>query len=974
MRKLCSALEACEEGNGRIVTISGEPGIGKTRCTEELAELASNRGFTVLRGHCQEQLVTPAYWPWVEALEGYIRPLVGEALTDLLGKQAPIVSEFMPSIRLKIPDLDRPLTATDSKAAEFRLLYTAFELVRDVSSNAPLMIVLEDLHWSDVQTLKLIEFFAPRIRSLRLLLIGSYRDVEVSRKHPLSSTLGELARSDAYERIEIKRLSESAMLAYIDRVASSSISDYIIRLIVERTEGNPLFLQEIVYQYNDDPKAVTIAEGIREAIGRRLDQLTDECNHLLAISAVIGRAFTVQQLETLDTALDEKGIASQLEEAIHLGIIVEEMASVFGGYRFSHALIQETLLEEIPITVRVRMHAEIAETLERRYGAEKGEHVSELLYHHTHARPLLGPGKVVRYAILAGDRALEAHASEEAARCFETGLDALGDDAPMDDEKAALFFGLGRAFSYGARGISGERNKGGCLLESFDYYVRTNQTDRAVAVASSAYAGTLDTDLADIIRMYETALELVERDSIEEARICSFYSKGLQLARRNPERVIAQHVRAHEVARKHNDPNLEMFTLSAWATAEDWQGRPAKALLLLEDASRIVQGDDLYTRAAICRATASLHYRYSSDMDAARRYYAEAHRLAKITRIQYGTSLQMQVQLLHRMGKWEEARSVATSDPDIPYAPFLFLELAGIEYELGNTREGEAHLNRVIDHVETSDGTDFWGMVGLQYFIPNIVRRGANMKYLEVAELYAPKVQAVLRAAGWENNSFYDLTALVLALISAVKGEVTAAKEHYANAAAPPDEWTGYPNYDFHGYICRVIGDLDASLRYLAFPEEYYEKSGMQASLAWVRYDIACTLLEMGDNKSLNGAKDRLERAGSIAHELDMIPLSKLIEEKSMELESLLTDEARSESKTAKNKIPAGLTKREFEVLVHLALGKTNQEIGRDLYISTKTVHNHLSHIFGKLNVGNRTEAARAAFRMGIDGNRTSLN
>ena len=531
MRSLLAALEGVAKGSGRIVTLSGEPGIGKTRCAEELSVTALERDMIVIWGHCHESFSTPAYWPWVEAIESRIKSLDPEDLKRLFGRHAAVLADLLPSIREKIEDIAIPQPITEPEAAQFRLFDSLSECMQALSVDSPVLIVLEDLNWADAQTLEFLEFFATRVGETALLILGTYRDVELSRKHPLSTTLGALVRSGAYERVVLRRLSDDAMQTYLDGSLRSAMALETKREVIERTEGNPFFLQETIRQLNDDPNTRSVAEGIREALGRRLDRLSEAANELLAVAAIIGRDFSLDILTWIDDELDASRGIELLNEAVRLGLI-EETANMFGGYRFSHALIQETLLEEIPLTRRVQLHGSVAKALEAHYGDNAEERAAELLHHFTNAQLLIGCDDIVRYAQIAGDRALSVHAYMEAARCFKIGLDCLA-DAPMDDLKAALSFGMGKACTAGAVAVhnryrSGERG----LIDAFDYYRQAGQRKKAIQVCASGHMSSRNGE--DAIRMIEAGSYLWSRALSKRHASCVFTVTVLRISAETP--------------------------------------------------------------------------------------------------------------------------------------------------------------------------------------------------------------------------------------------------------------------------------------------------------------------------------------------------------------------------------------------------------------------------------------------------------
>src|SRR4029079_2759370 len=246
---------------------------------------------------------------------------------------------------------------------------TAF-LVR-ASRTQPLVLVIDDLHWADEGSLRLLEFAAREVADARLLLIGTYRDVELSRRHPLSLTLAELTRTRHFERIVLRGLNSEDVAGFIEATIGTSPPLALVSAVHSQTEGNPFFVTEVVrllaqegaltHERLSDTKSwsIRIPEGVREAIGRRLDRLSDQCNEALAVASVVGREFGLDQLQVLLEECSEDRLLQLLEEALSMRVI-EEAAGSIDRYQFTHALIQETLADELSLTRRVRLHARIA--------------------------------------------------------------------------------------------------------------------------------------------------------------------------------------------------------------------------------------------------------------------------------------------------------------------------------------------------------------------------------------------------------------------------------------------------------------------------------------------------------------------------------------------------------------------------------------------------------------------------------------
>lgn len=947
MRVLLSALEDAENGDGCIVMISGEPGIGKTRCAEELSALAQTRHIETYWGHCHESLGTPAYWPWVEAIESYIRTLGDNAFQNLLSSRKSVLADFLPSIRSKFADIPPAHRHFDPTSAQFSLFSAVADLLSAMSHESPKLIVLEDLNWADAQTLQLLEFFTDRIGTTRLLLLGTYRDVEVSRKHPLAATLGELVRSRAFRRLSLKRFSESQVQMYLNASLGSSIGG-VSQQVFDQTDGNPFFLKETVQQLNENPKRSNVAESIRQAVGKRLDRLSQECSDLLATAAIIGRDFSVNQLTRVFEGLNEQRITVVLAEAMEIGLI-EETTAAFGGFRFTHALIRETLVEEISLTKRVQMHAAVAIALERLYGDSIDNHSAEVLYHLKEAQLLLGTEKVVRYALLAGERALATYAFEEAGRCFDIGLVALG-DAPMDESKAALSFGMARVIAVSERGDLLYRDGYRRMLDAFSYYVDTKQTERALQIASLHMTSRIFKGAMEMKSMYETALKLVPTGSVEEARLLCFYAGFLWWHIDKDSPIIPELLsHAGELARRHKDPNLIMLVLNMQSASI--LDRPGLARIINES-EQLTGYDDTAALQEIW-LTAGFRFAYwHGDVKESFTYFDKAYRLADITHTRRQTAASGIVGVHRDLGGWEDARQFVLNHPEIADHPGVQADLAAIEFETGNEAIGEEIITQLIERVEATEGDPKWEALYLAVALPDLVRRGASVSYLDFADRIAERILESQERYGTPNSWMSKSVRPLHAFISAVRGDMHTTAERVSGTKKHWNE----NMYHHYGFILIVIGKFDEAITHLKEIEEYCDRTGYRPRLAWALYDRACAQLGKADPSLESDARNALSRSSRIAEDLSMVQLSKLTAEKIKGIDALHS--AKDNHK--------GLTKRELEVLRCLASGKTNQEISQALYISDNTVRNHLSKIFGKLGVGNRTEAANAAFHMGL--------
>jgi DNA-binding winged helix-turn-helix (wHTH) protein/tetratricopeptide (TPR) repeat protein len=430
MKRMRDSLEEAAAGRGRLLLLVGEPGIGKTRTAEELAREARAKGARVLTGRCYEGEGAPAFWPWVQVLRESLRDRNAEAVAEALGAGAVDVAELLPELRELLPDLE-PASGGTPESARFRLFESVVAFLARESRGTPAVVVLDDLHWADKPSLLLLQFLAHELASTRLLVLGSYRDVEVGRRHPLAKALADLARGPHCERVLLRGLSREDVEQFL-RGAGHDPSPLVVDAIYEMTEGNPFFLGEVVQLWASEgideklaggASRIALPQGIRDAIGRRLDALSEECNRILTVASVLGREFRLRVLERV-VALPAERLLELLDEAVAVRIAESTPKSV-GTYRFSHLLIRETLYDEVTTPQRVRLHRRAAEVLEEIYETDRDAHVAELAHHLYEAAPGGDVAKAVAVSLKAGEQAMRVLAYEDAAAHYKRALITL---------------------------------------------------------------------------------------------------------------------------------------------------------------------------------------------------------------------------------------------------------------------------------------------------------------------------------------------------------------------------------------------------------------------------------------------------------------------------------------------------------------------------------------------------------------------
>jgi class 3 adenylate cyclase len=433
LAQLREAIDATLTGQGRILLLVGEPGIGKTRTSEELTTYAAMRGAGVIWGRCYEGEGAPAYWPWVQVVRTHVQQSDAPTLLEQMGAGASSIADVVSEVRERLPGL-QAAPELEPDEARFRLFDSLTSFLKAASQSRPLMIVLDDLHWADKPSLLLLQFLARELAGSRIAVLATYRDVELRRTHPLSEALAELVRMEGTERVTLRGIGEQDVARFIELTTGKAPPQGLSRAVHRETEGNPFFVHEVVrllasdgrLEQNDQVSSwsVSLPQGIREVIGQRLNGLSEECNKVLTTASVIGREFDLAVLERVAGG-EGDDVLERVEEAV-AGRVVEEMPGAVARFRFAHALIRETLQEELSTTRRVRLHRRIGEVLETYYAEGAERHLAELAYHAVEGAH--GGGDVTRavdYATRAARRSAEIEAWEDAIPHFERALQAM---------------------------------------------------------------------------------------------------------------------------------------------------------------------------------------------------------------------------------------------------------------------------------------------------------------------------------------------------------------------------------------------------------------------------------------------------------------------------------------------------------------------------------------------------------------------
>jgi len=525
--------QVAADGARRVVLLAGEPGVGKTRLAGQVAQAAHDDGAPVLFGRCDEDLGVP-FQPFVEALRQQVGLLEGDDLDGRLGEHPGELARLVPDIAVRWPAVGTPTTA-DPETERYRLFEAVTSWLGSAAADQGLVLVLDDLHWAGRPTLLLVRHLIRTPDPLRLLVIGTYRDTDLDRSHPLAEVLADLRREPGVERLALRGLDPDGVASFLEAAGGQALDapgQVLAAAIAEETEGNPFFVGEVLshlvesgalyvedgrWTSNRTIEEMGIPEGVRDVIGRRLSRLSEVTNDVLTRSSVIGQ---VVELAVLVAVCDqeEDEVLDALEEAVGAGL-VRESDEVF-GYRFAHALVRTTLYEELPTVRRVRLHARVGEAIETVHAARLDDRAADLAHHFAEAAAGGGVERAIGYAQRAAEVAAGAAAHDEAAGWFRRALE-LHDAEHGDGDNTArvdLLTALGIAELAAGDPVYREH-----LLAAGAMAGRLGDAERMVAATLantrgfySEYGGVDEERVAAL----EAALAVVgEEDSVVRARL-----------------------------------------------------------------------------------------------------------------------------------------------------------------------------------------------------------------------------------------------------------------------------------------------------------------------------------------------------------------------------------------------------------------------------------------------------------------------
>lgn len=888
LQSLFAAVDETSAGRGGVFLVGGEPGIGKSRLADELARYAQERDAQALWGRCWEFGGAPAYWPWVQSIRGYSRTLQPAVLRAHIEVGAPFLAQILPELLDVLPETPA-LPSLDSEGARFQLFDAVATFFRKAAKERPLVFILDDLHVADAPSLFLLRFLASELAGSRILVLGLYRQTELGRDHPLAATLAEAGRSPATRRLLLTGLGEKEVRSYIESITGTSPAVTVVRAIHEATEGNPLFLREVVQLLLHERRLqhageqfwwkLNIPPGVRQVIGRRIAHLSENCNRILTLASVLGREFDLDTLERLSG--DTRDILWEtLDEAV-AARVVSEVPGALGRLRFDHALIREVFYHELTPSRRVRLHLKAGEALESLYAEDAKPHLAELAHHFFAAALDGGAEKAVRYARAAGDAAAELLAFEEAARLYGMALQILLlKKEPESELKCELLLVLGDVQMRGSDTPGGRAS----FLAAADLARALNSRER-MGISALGYGGRFvwsrgasDPRLIPLLR--EALNGLGQVDTRLRGRLLARLAGALRDETAGEERH-ALSKEAVEIARRLGDPETLAYTLDGRFAALWEPGNTEERLAIARELVRVAEAAGDKERVVQGHHYCLIGHFELGDLVAARMALAEKTRVAE--------------ELRQPAQRWYVAvmdAMLALFDGDMREAETLVHRAQGLHPHSwsanGSYRSQLFVLRR--EQVRLAEIEELIRRSAEEYAVFPVFRAMLAVLYAELGR--EEEARATFDAVAV--NNFGDLPwdcewlygVALLADVACALGDLPRASILYRllspyarfNIVAPAEVSAGSASR-YLGVLATALSQWDEAARHFEAALTHNRAMGARSWVAHTEHDYARMLLRRRGEGDQEHARDLLLAALAAARELELSALEKKAEQ-----------------------------------------------------------------------------------------------
>jgi predicted ATPase len=642
MKLLKEAVDRTIQGEGGLVFLYGEAGIGKTRLARELKTYALLRGMRVLYGRCPALFRmdgVPPYVLWSEVIRDYLDNSSLEELYRVIGFYPAEVAKLVPELVQKLRAIPQSFPISPEQEQN-RLFEAVSQFVTNISREAPLLVVLDDLQWTDPSSLLLLHYLARGVQKTPLLLLGAYRNTDIDAKHPLSPVLTELNRERLPQSVSLKRMSLNDISEMIKQILEQDdIPTEFCKAVYEKTRGNPFFAEEVVKSLKEEEiihrernrwefketSEFEFPETVKNVLKARFSRLDEDCQNVLTLASFVGNDFTLEAMCAL-TGIAENKLLELMDRMLKTGLIKERKIRGEGICSFADILVRDVVYEEVSLLKRKRLHGVVGSVLEKVYANKIDEHLGELALHFLESGD---KDKALDYFLKAGDRATKIFANSEATSYFQSALKLLEEKEHELKEKKNILEKLGDTKRLVGEYDASIKYWNGALPLAKQLNEKETSARLHRKMANVLWSNLGNTEKAK--EHHEQALKILETEpeSVELASLYEDMAGMISMATTgNLTEALFLGEKAVELAKKLNAHEVLAHAYVPLGEITSWLGNNKKALECFERALTIAL-DNGYMETAVWAYDDLAVFRPTEENERRQEYLQKAFELAK---------------------------------------------------------------------------------------------------------------------------------------------------------------------------------------------------------------------------------------------------------------------------------------------------------------------------------------------------------
>ena len=906
---LKDALVSARAGEGGAVLVSGQAGIGKTSLAQELARTAAWLGTPAVWGPAVEGDVTPPYWPWRQLLGALARSAEGA----------------------EVPDFEQ----LDSVTGQFVFFERVVAVMRTAADPGGLLVVLDDLHWADIGSLRLLQVAAAQVPGSRVLIVGTYREPAPADDSALAQVLPALLRERAVTRIDLRGLDARDADLLLTKALDHPVRASVVQRLLEQTDGNPFYLVELAEDMRAAGQPARLPHSLNEMARRRLALVGERCRSTLGFAAVFGREFELRLLATA-TGEAPSDLLDRIAEGTSVGLI-EELGP--GQFRFAHALLREALYLDLSTAVRAAAHARVAAAIASLTPPQRAARIEALAHHLRHALPLGN-------SIDALAATIEAAESAEAQLAFEQAADRYRDALALVEREGATGIDRSELLLRQARcsNRAGDVTSAWQATELAAVAARDEGNVRALAAAALVIRGPIDPGIASPLHsLCQEALEKLRGlDALLEARLLAQLALAAGwLGDAGGEPGLAD--RALDAAERTADPDA--LFLALFAKERAIAGAPDQAgarLRLSEHAVKVASASSDPSLAIWAHS-----WRLGASWELGLRAQADSELGALAAAVD---------RIREPLAVWRLEMARATlAQIDGRYGDVFKASEKAFMIARRGGHQGASEGARIMHYLAAARTGDIDVEEELRSLIPTGTRLwyasylADQGRFAEVREIWTAGASGVPVIP----RELWLIGMVSMAKVAVALGDRDWAARLYEQMAPFPDVHVvmgtvgGYegPAAFYIGRLAALLGRDEAAESHFGHALAGAERIGSPPYVALIRCELARLHAHRGSHRDRASAVALFERAGATAETLGMRPLAAAV---AAELRLLMHPRGR----------PTLLSNRELEVAGLVVEGLTNRVIGERFHISERTAENHVKNIMDKLGIDSRAQIA----------------